>query len=222
MEKKHDPEQLPYVQKLHGLIEKLPKKNVGFAQSLVNSYRQYKKLTENQMKWVHKMIAEAEAPLERKPLDKPALFELPGFKAIEGLLYQARKAVTFPCIRLRYGKVAIELRPKERTRGVNVRYDQKKIGHFEGEKFFASPYFEPNYPGLVFSLQELIDDPVGTAARFGKETKCCSFCGIGLTDPRSQLVGYGPICADNYGLPWGDRPAKVVSEKTVEDLEKLL
>jgi len=26
---------------------------------------------------------------------------------------------------------------------------------------------------------------------------------VTLTDPRSVAVGYGPDCADNYGLPWG-------------------
>jgi len=216
--KTHDPVQLPYVQKLNSLVDNLPLGRKNFAQSLVSGYRQYKRLTHNQMEWVHKLIAEAEKPRE----NKAHLFEMPGFSVIEDLLYRAKKAVKWPCIRLAYGKIAIELRPKERTRGVSVRYDRKKIGYFSYEKFFANPQYEPNYPGLVFSLQELINDPVGTAARYGKETQCCSFCGIGLTDERSRLVGYGPICADNYGLPWGDRPGKVVSAKTVEELEKLL
>lgn len=51
-------------------------------------------------------------------------------------------------------------------------------------------------------------DPAGVAAAYGKLTGSCCFCRIELTDERSVLVGYGPICAANYGLPWGDRPAK--------------
>jgi hypothetical protein len=28
-----------------------------------------------------------------------------------------------------------------------------------------------------------------------------------LSDDRSTAVGYGPICADHYGLPWGEAAA---------------
>jgi hypothetical protein len=28
-----------------------------------------------------------------------------------------------------------------------------------------------------------------------------------LTDERSTEVGYGPVCAKHYGLPWGVKPA---------------
>jgi hypothetical protein len=35
--------------------------------------------------------------------------------------------------------------------------------------------------------------------------RCC-FCNLHLTDPRSTSMGYGPICAGKYQLPWGDTP----------------
>lgn len=41
------------------------------------------------------------------------------------------------------------------------------------------------------------------AAAYGRATDHCVFCGHGLEDERSTTVGYGPVCADNYGLPWG-------------------
>jgi len=31
----------------------------------------------------------------------------------------------------------------------------------------------------------------------------CCFCRRELTDKRSTEVGYGPICADHFSLPWG-------------------
>ena len=49
-------------------------------------------------------------------------------------------------------------------------------------------------------------EPATFAAQYGKVTNQCCFCGRLLTDDkagRSVEVGYGPICADNYGLPWG-------------------
>lgn len=42
------------------------------------------------------------------------------------------------------------------------------------------------------------------AARFGKVTGVCVFCSRKLTDERSITVGYGPICAEREGLPWGE------------------
>lgn len=42
------------------------------------------------------------------------------------------------------------------------------------------------------------------AARFGKTTGRCVFCSRMLTDERSIEVGYGPICAEREGLPWGE------------------
>ena len=44
------------------------------------------------------------------------------------------------------------------------------------------------------------------AAGLGWATHHCCFCGIELTDEgegRSVEVGYGPVCANNNGLPWG-------------------
>lgn len=43
--------------------------------------------------------------------------------------------------------------------------------------------------------------PAVAAKAYGALTCRCSFCDLGLTDEGSVEVGYGPICADNYGLP---------------------
>lgn len=41
------------------------------------------------------------------------------------------------------------------------------------------------------------------AAKFGHLTGQCVFCARRLTDERSIAVGYGPVCAEREGLPWG-------------------
>lgn len=41
------------------------------------------------------------------------------------------------------------------------------------------------------------------AAKFGHLTSRCVFCSRKLADDRSIDVGYGPICAAKYDLPWG-------------------
>jgi hypothetical protein len=59
---------------------------------------------------------------------------------------------------------------------------------------------------IVEVLRAFANDPAGYSGAHGRATGQCCYCGRGLTDPRSVTVGYGPICADYYGLPWGDAP----------------
>jgi len=42
------------------------------------------------------------------------------------------------------------------------------------------------------------------AAKFGRLWGSCVFCSRMLTDERSVAVGYGPVCAEHNGLPWGE------------------
>lgn len=56
---------------------------------------------------------------------------------------------------------------------------------------------------VIEALQQLACDPAARASLHGLQTGHCCFCGLELTDGRSVSVGYGPICADKYGLPWG-------------------
>jgi hypothetical protein len=52
-------------------------------------------------------------------------------------------------------------------------------------------------------LQRLSVNPVAVASEYGKLTGNCCFCQLALKDARSTAVGYGPICAEHYGLSWG-------------------
>lgn len=47
-------------------------------------------------------------------------------------------------------------------------------------------------------------DPASNAKAHGHRHGWCCFCGRDLTTKESTTVGYGPICADYYGLPWGE------------------
>jgi len=72
-----------------------------------------------------------------------------------------------------------------------------------------------NLPWLRCS-NSLASNPAKTAAEYGKLTGHCCFCEAPLKDARSTAVGYGPICADHFGLPWGvdSEPFKLTPEDT--------
>ena len=53
-------------------------------------------------------------------------------------------------------------------------------------------------------------DPINQGAVYGQKYGRCCFCAKTLTDPKSTSVGYGPVCADNFGLPWGEAHSQMV------------
>jgi Family of unknown function (DUF6011) len=56
----------------------------------------------------------------------------------------------------------------------------------------------------VDAVSDFCANPVDAVVKYGQKTGNCSFCARGLTDKESVARGYGPICADNYGLPYGN------------------
>jgi Family of unknown function (DUF6011) len=58
---------------------------------------------------------------------------------------------------------------------------------------------------LTLILTQLAQKPAETAAAYGKLTGLCCFCNSGLSTPESTTVGYGPVCARRFHLPWGDQ-----------------
>lgn len=53
---------------------------------------------------------------------------------------------------------------------------------------------------VIEALKDLAEDPARTAETYGKLHNECCFCARDLTDPRSVAAGYGPVCAENFGL----------------------
>ncbi len=84
--------------------------------------------------------------------------------------------------------------------------DNKWYGRIEMDGTFKPSRDCPD--DVVTLLQEFSDDPVSVAAAYGKITGNCCFCRRKLTDQRSTDVGYGPVCAERFGLAWGSRQSR--------------
>ncbi|HEY9598449.1 MAG TPA: DUF6011 domain-containing protein [Cyanophyceae cyanobacterium] len=72
--------------------------------------------------------------------------------------------------------------------------------------------------GLEEELRKFAADPAGYAASYGRESSNCCFCGTAITSNESLSVGYGPICAERWGLPWGVQPLEVQDENIESEL----
>lgn len=57
---------------------------------------------------------------------------------------------------------------------------------------------------IISILEQLCEDPIKFGSMKGQKFRHCCFCNTELTSKESLFVGYGPICADNWGLPWGE------------------
>lgn len=83
---------------------------------------------------------------------------------------------------------------------------RKFAGWIENDKI--RPYRKERMTDDVKNvIQELAMDPIGTAKAMAKLLGVCMYCGQRLSDDRSKEAGYGPVCAKNWGLPWGGKKA---------------
>lgn len=88
------------------------------------------------------------------------------------------------------------------------------IGHINPGDGILAPYragILAEHPGLCNRLMELAINPAKVAAEYGRLLGNCCFCDIALSDERSTEVGYGPICAKNWGLKWGNKEGKTIA-----------
>jgi len=88
--------------------------------------------------------------------------------------------------------------------GTFIKVTESKAGNLYGKLLDSDGKFTDYQKGLLGRITRHLT--AEEAARFGHEHSRCVFCSHNLSDEkdgRSVDVGYGPICADKYGLPWG-------------------
>lgn len=117
---------------------------------------------------------------------------------------------------LKYPKINLRT-----SSGTNIRFSvsQKNTSVIHmNQSGYGSPYFGKLWQNgdvelyrdgktiqveLLTLLEEFAKDPAGVSAKYGKMTRNCCYCSKTLDTPESLAVGYGPVCAKHFGLPWG-------------------
>ena len=69
-------------------------------------------------------------------------------------------------------------------------------------------------PEIAAQLQRFAANPAQVAQESARLTGRCCFCNRPLDDERSTAVGYGPICAAHYHLPWGEDSTAIINTQT--------
>lgn len=80
----------------------------------------------------------------------------------------------------------------------------KQFGEKYGSLLDNVCYIDGGPANLPKLIALLCRDPQRVIAAYGHQSHhTCSFCGRDLSTAESTHVGYGPICAEKFGLPWG-------------------
>jgi hypothetical protein len=184
------------VRALEASISQLSPRSREFASSLCQQYWKRGYLSERQEPWVWKLIDEATKPAEPETtINAEPLF---------AKFAEAQKHIQFPKLIFDSPVGKVKLHPAGEMAkypgSITIKVDGGWVGriHKDGRLEVRNHKEE---------LKEILDgfaaDPHAYAVKHGHDVGWCCFCGLMLTDPRSKSAGYGPYCAENWGLPWG-------------------
>lgn len=176
-----------------------------FARSLADSITRYGRLSDKQMYWAMRLTA-----------PKPSVDSI-DFAKVVALVDRAR-AKGAKRIALTFGDIEVKFAAGGRNAGGLWVTDGKPFGsnRLYGSVAAGSTalVLRREAGEVVDALRTIAADPTAAAVKHGKVSGCCCFCARPLTDAGSVEHGYGPTCAEKYGLPWQSK----TSRKFVEEL----
>jgi hypothetical protein len=198
-------------------LTNLPKGDQGFAADLLARFTKYGSLSEKQWHWVEKLSDAAETA--GVPDFTKETVTVGEFGGVIDLFKKAKQYIKYP-------KITLQL-PSGQPLQLSLAGQNSKApgtinltdgGSFGYNKWYGRVTPEGTWdPGpkvdealkndLTSILAKLANAPARTAAAYGKLTGNCCFCATPLTNENSTHVGYGPVCAKRWGLPWGKKEA---------------
>jgi hypothetical protein len=194
------------VDELEQCLHVLSDRDQAFARSLIDNFRDHG-LTPKQGDWVAILldrVDQAKQPKHPRVREQLAA----GFIEIVTLFNRARKqGLRYPKIRLETAlgqKIVLRMSKAGDvtvTDNASAFHDRKYFGKINPEGLYSPTKIVT--ADVRQLLNDLAENPAKMAALYGHQTSNCCFCGLELTTSESVTMGYGPICADNWGLPWG-------------------
>ena len=191
----------------------LTSNNSDFAASLLDQVKKKGDLSPKQLQAVYQSIAR-EADWAKQREQKAAQTQIDMTDLLDRFALALKAGIKRP--KVNTGDLLFSLAPAHGrnagcvyVKGEKDAYgDRPYLGKITPEgKFFAGPNVEDD---VKQRIAEVGSDVVGSAKAHGAQHNNCCFCSRDLTTDESVSNGYGPICADRYGLPW------VVREEFIE------
>ncbi len=181
-----------------------------FLSSLKKQRAQNKPFSDRQMVYVHEWAIEflKEKAFGSQDIENTILLK------ISEMLGRASANLQYPKIRLANSDKEIVTLSKNSE---NSRYpgaigiyggDRVCFGRIENSPSGETATFRKakNCPEWIeLAILDFAKDEIEGAKTFARLTGRCCFCNAPLTDEKSTIEGYGPVCAKNYQLPWGNK-----------------
>jgi hypothetical protein len=196
---------------------KLPMKDQAFALSLLNQLARKGVLSPKQWPWIKTLADRIDPPAG------PAPRKLGDLAQLKAMFAKAGEKLKFPHLMLQLDsgeRVKLWIagdRSSDPGALSVVTTDREWIGRVLKDGTWAPRVTRSAefYASVGDLLSRLLADPVGVLASHGKQLGACCYCNTELTDARSVAAGYGPVCAKNWGLPWGDTDLLEKRQKAV-------
>lgn len=209
-----------------------------FAKSLVSQFDARGRLSDKQWPWVHTLAKEHQERQQKEAdAEKWAASRIEAVvqheNQMDGVfaLFASAKGqgqLKFPKIRLivkgegftRHYRLSVAGERSRNPGSITIVLGEERdyVGRISTDGIFFPAYgvLLDNHPGLIEKLTDLANDPEGVAREYGHLTGSCCFCGLTLTDERSTEVGYGPVCAGKWNLPWGGKRQELAMVEVAE------
>jgi len=198
------------LQDLIDVKDKLTTRDQTFASSLIDQFLATKALSARQWEWVGILG-------DRVKGAEPIYGD---FKAIEVMLMLAADNIQTPKIRLmtnwrdpdadhRFVQLTFSKNRETGKREILVHIDgwaghgYRKFAGWINENHLMPWRADRMTDDVKNLIQDFSMDPARVARACAGLLGACSYCGQRLTDDTSKAMGYGPVCAKHYGLPWG-------------------
>lgn len=189
------------VNTLKPLVSQLKQSDRDFATSLIQTWEKKGRLSQMQQVWVDKLIARANEP---KP-EQVRVDLHTDMRPLYGLFQRARDN------KIQMPKIKTHLES-----GTNFTLSLNQTGEFIYLKLGDVYYGKVDRDGKlaihprmkpceeIYKLAaDIGENPSKVGKIHGAKWDNCMFCGRGLQTKDSVYYGYGPICAEKWGLEWG-------------------
>jgi hypothetical protein len=185
----------------------LSQRDQGFASSLIDQHYS-RGLSEKQAVWIAELTKRATG-------EGPKAASIGSVKGVIDLLERAQQHLKWPKLLVRVNGRDLCLQisgPASKSPGTisvasteRAYEDRTWYGRITREGVYEPSQSRPTdtTTAIASALRALARDPAKVASEYGRLTGACCFCALPLTDARSTAVGYGRICAQHWGLPWG-------------------
>ena len=197
-------QEVQQIEQLRQVLNKFTGRSLEFASSLINQYDTRGSLSDKQMYWVNVLYKQQEE--QAKQAEQPKL----EFPRIQEMFQRAATTLKRMKVELKAGDQRVVFKRAGEASKYSGSIMITDGGVFGENKLFGMINLDGEFKrgrdctdAIVELLNHFNEDPELVAMQYGRENHLCCFCMKQLRDKRSTDVGYGPVCAERWGLQWG-------------------